>query len=329
MKNISLSFLTTLLVALATVLTFSQCERDNVEPQHRKNMNHAYHQNKNQTQDESQKTQMNICDCLVEKFKAETLSNDEINAITFMLEEEKLARDVYLHLSEMYDYPIFSNIARAESRHMEVTKCLIERYDLENPVGDNGPGIFMNEQLSNLYTTLLDKGGESMTEAFKVGATIEDLDLADLYNWIEGGTIDNEDILAVFGELTRGSRNHLRAFTKVLDQFEESYSPQFLELERYTKILEGEPEHGGEICDREKICKTNQSGGKRQGSGSLANCTGTGQSNGNNNSNCMGNGGSSSCTGHDSPSGETNNNGSNGNHGNGKNGNGPGSGNGN
>ncbi len=48
-----------------------------------------------------------------------TLTDQEIEHITHMREEEKLARDVYLTLYEVYQAPIFVNISESEQRHMD------------------------------------------------------------------------------------------------------------------------------------------------------------------------------------------------------------------
>ena len=48
----------------------------------------------------------------------EDLDEQEISDLTFMREEEKLARDVYLSLFEEWELRIFRQIAKAERTHM-------------------------------------------------------------------------------------------------------------------------------------------------------------------------------------------------------------------
>ena len=55
------------------------------------------------------------------------LTDKEIQQITYMREEEKLARDVYLTLYELYQAPIFENISESEQRHMDALKVLLEK----------------------------------------------------------------------------------------------------------------------------------------------------------------------------------------------------------
>lgn len=56
----------------------------------------------------------------------------------------------------------------------------------------------------------LQKLSSSILEAYKVGATIEDLDIFDLKNSLLKS--DNQDIKLVYDLLSMGSRNHMRTF---------------------------------------------------------------------------------------------------------------------
>ena len=60
-----------------------------------------------------------------------------------MVKEEKLARDVYNKLAEMYhEVQVFANIARGEWQHVDSVMQLIEKYGLEIELG--WPGEFHN-----------------------------------------------------------------------------------------------------------------------------------------------------------------------------------------
>ena len=189
-----------------------------------------------------------VCSCLDANFDAESLSDEEIAALTLMREEEKLARDVYQSLYEKWDVQVFSNIARAEQRHMDAVLCLIERYGLADPVGDNGLGEFQNTALQGLHENLLGQGVESLEAALAVGATIEDLDILDLMQNIEDPEIDNKDVLAVFNNLMKGSRNHLRAFTRTLEKLDITYEVQYISQDDYEAIISTSLERGEGLC---------------------------------------------------------------------------------
>lgn len=175
------------------------------------------------------------------------LSEAETEALLFMREEEKLARDVYLALSAKWNVPVFEFISKSEQRHMDAVGCLLTKYGLTDPVGDNLEGIFVNEDLQTLYGDLMETGLVSLEAAYTVGANIEDLDIKDLMEALED--VDNDDIRAVFENLTKGSRNHLRAFVGHLDNLGVTYEPVYLLPEVYTAIITSTFEKGsGVLC---------------------------------------------------------------------------------
>lgn len=170
------------------------------------------------------------------------LSAVEIDGLLFMREEEKLARDVYLTLYETWNQPIFSNIARSEQTHTEAVRDLITKYNLTDPVTDDAVGVFVNQELQTLYNTLVDQGNQSFVGALQVGATIEDLDIKDLDEQM--ALTDNEDIVLVYEQLQRGSRNHLRSFASQLEKNESSYEPQYISEMEYSEIISSDRETG-------------------------------------------------------------------------------------
>lgn len=172
------------------------------------------------------------------------LTTAERDALLFMREEEKLAHDVYMTLSEQWSLPIFQNIANSEATHTEAIKTLLDRYNLTDPVGNNAIGIFTNGTLQTLYDQLVADGSQSLAAALRVGATIEDLDIVDLQQRVTAS--DNADIALVFNHLTSGSRNHLRAFVRTLEQQTgASYQPQYLDQAAYDAIIANTGASGG------------------------------------------------------------------------------------
>ncbi len=156
------------------------------------------------------------------------LSEAEAEGLSFMREEEKLARDVYLTLYEQWGIRIFQNIAKAEETHMSAVAGLLERYGLPDPAADTAVGVFANPELQALYDQLVEKGSQSLADALRVGALVEEVDIIDLEDYID--QTDNEDLLLVYQNLLKGSYNHLRAFTSTLEkQTGEIYQLQLLE----------------------------------------------------------------------------------------------------
>ncbi len=172
------------------------------------------------------------------------LSDEE--ALLYMREEEKLARDVYTYLEGLYELPVFGNISKSEQQHMDRVLSLLEQYGLEDPASPNY-GEFANEELQELYNTLIGLGEQSIEDALVVGATIEEVDIVDLQAHIDAS--EDDYIRCVFGNLMRASRNHLRAFYRHLEMRDIGYEPQYLDQETFDAIVNGDHEAGGIPCN--------------------------------------------------------------------------------
>lgn len=171
------------------------------------------------------------------------ISQQVKNDLIQLREEEKLARDVYLYLYTQWDQWIFSNIAKSEQQHMDAVKGLLDRYDIDDPVDPDIQGHFEDQVLQDLYDDLIAAGSVSREDALHVGATIEDLDIFDIYEMIDHAT-SIEDVTSVYENLSKGSRNHLRSFVGQLVLFDETYEAQYLEQEEVDEILNSPMETG-------------------------------------------------------------------------------------
>lgn len=172
----------------------------------------------------------------------EPLNSAELNSLSFMREEEKLARDVYITLYNKWGINIFTNISNSEQTHMDAIRMLLNKYSLTDPVGSSAVGVFSNATLQNLYTQLVAQGNVSVLDAYKVGATIEDLDIFDLKNALLNN--DNQDIKLVYDMLAKGSRNHLRSFYKNILNIGGIYTPQYITQAEFDAIINGSMETG-------------------------------------------------------------------------------------
>ena len=167
----------------------------------------------------------------------EELYDAEKSGILFMREEEKLARDVYLYLYEIYPLRPFLNISKSEQAHMDAMLYLIDTLNLVDPVGENPPGVFQNVELQTLYNELIERGSKSREEALRVGALIEEVDIIDIQRELEENAT-NEEVIRVYTNLLRASGNHLKAFAGVLGVYDVAYEPVLLDAERYGQIIE-------------------------------------------------------------------------------------------
>ena len=157
------------------------------------------------------------------------------DGILLMREEEKLARDVYLALYDTWGLRTFMNIAQAEQQHMDSVAYLLDINNIADPAEGSDVGVFKNEEIDKLYTSLVEQGSTSVVEALKVGALIEDLDIADLERLLSETT--DADAIRVYENLLRGSENHMRAFINQLSRYNQSYNPIYISELRYNEIV--------------------------------------------------------------------------------------------
>ena len=166
-----------------------------------------------------------------------SLSDAESSGILFMREEEKLARDVYLYLYELFPLRPFLNISKSEQAHMDAMLYLIDTLNLVDPVGDNPPGVFQNEELQSLYDELIERGSESKEEALRVGALIEEVDIIDIQRELDEHAT-HEEVIRVYTNLIRASGNHLRAFVGVLGVYGVEYEPVLMDSTQFLQVIE-------------------------------------------------------------------------------------------
>jgi hypothetical protein len=178
----------------------------------------------------------------VNALPVEPLTAEEEASLLFMREEEKLARDVYVYLYGTWGDPIFVNIADSEQQHTDAVLGLLEKYNLPDPAAGKAEGEFNNLNLLGLYDLLTAQGEASLIDALIVGAQIEELDISDLNAQLL--FIDNADIIMVYENLLKGSRNHLRAFTSRLIDLGFTYVPVYISQEQYDAIVNSPVEVG-------------------------------------------------------------------------------------
>ncbi len=167
------------------------------------------------------------------------LTEEQKNALVFMYQEEKLARDVYTTLSDKWKRKIFVNIKKSEQKHMDSVKILLERYNIPIPVIEDEIGIFEDEELKPLYGELTEQGLKSEVDALKAGITLEEKDIADLEEKLVNAP---SDITIVFNNLLKGSQNHLKAFTRVLERVEQTTTTQTEQTDQATETATTETE---------------------------------------------------------------------------------------
>ena len=146
----------------------------------------------------------------------EELSDAQKEGLSFIIEEEKVARDVYLTLYTTWENRVFKNIAKAEQKHMDALEKLFSTYEVEAPLTLEDVGIFENAELQKLYDELVERGNTSLLDALEVGVVVEETDIADLERLLEAGV--PSDFEHVYTSLLKGSNKHLDAFNQQISR---------------------------------------------------------------------------------------------------------------
>jgi hypothetical protein len=133
--------------------------------------------------------------------------------LAYIIEEEKLAYDVYTVLGDLWGSRTMSNITNSETSHQAQVATLLGAYGIADPRSTE-VGVFTNPDLQALYDSLIAQGSASEKAAMEVGVLIEEKDIADIDVMISQTT--EPDVIAVLESLLAGSVNHLAAFQRQL-----------------------------------------------------------------------------------------------------------------
>jgi len=160
--------------------------------------------------------QQRITDPNAVALQAMQLTEDQKATIYSVYEEEKVARDVYMTLGDLYpDENTFANIQLSEQIHMDAVRNLCVKYGIDIPTVDEEVGSFELAAMETLYTDFVGQGGASLLAALQVGEAIELMDIKDLTDAQVGMP---KDVKRVLTNLIFGSTNHLEAFQNAIDR---------------------------------------------------------------------------------------------------------------
>ena len=140
-------------------------------------------------------------------------ANATKDQLLYLIEEEKLAHDVYEAMFAIWGARVFGNILQSEASHQSQVLTVMQARNIADPRSSTS-GVFVNKELQALYNELIAKGSKSAIDAYEVGVAIEELDIDDLTKML--ATAKDADVIAMMENLRRGSENHLRAFNNQL-----------------------------------------------------------------------------------------------------------------
>jgi hypothetical protein len=161
----------------------------------------------------SQLSTLDKADTATEETVATPSAPTTEDLLLYLIEEEKLAHDVYVVMFQKYGANVFGNILESETTHQERVLTLLQARNISDPRSTE-LGVFKDQQLQALYNQLIEQGNISVTEAYKVGVAIEEKDIADISAQL--ATATDEDVVSTLEFLRSASENHLRAFNRQL-----------------------------------------------------------------------------------------------------------------
>jgi hypothetical protein len=132
--------------------------------------------------------------------------------LTFIVQEEKLAHDLYVQLASTSGAQQFANIVNSESTHISLVQGLLVSYNIVDPTVGLAEGEFLDQDLQALYDSLLASGSVDRAGAIAAGIAVEEKDIADIEAML--ATDLPSDVASVLERLLSGSQNHLAAFQR-------------------------------------------------------------------------------------------------------------------
>jgi hypothetical protein len=179
--------------------------------------------------------------------------------LVFMREEEKLARDVYITLGTIYPaLTTFDKIDDSEQSHTDTMAKMLKLFRVKDPSTSDDIGVFTGAEYGWYFTDkfayLVGEGSTNGLAALYVGAFIEELDMHDIahcpavilemHDEIEEdgcglAYTDEAELSRTYGRLLDGSKSHLRAYVKAIEQTigEGTYVAQYLTQAEVDEIL--------------------------------------------------------------------------------------------
>jgi hypothetical protein len=132
--------------------------------------------------------------------------------LTFIVQEEKLAHDLYVQLASTSGAQQFANIVNSESTHISLVQGLLVSYNIVDPTVGLAEGEFLDQDLQALYDSLLASGSVDRAGAIAAGIAVEEKDIADIEVMLASEL--PSDVASVLERLLSGSQNHLTAFLR-------------------------------------------------------------------------------------------------------------------
>lgn len=139
-----------------------------------------------------------------------SLTIAEQNDLLYMIEKEKMMRNIYKTMFQEYNVELFQSIYQAKESHLSLLSSKIDKYDVHNPLVYSAENEFENSSLQLVYDDFLAKKLIYEIEALNFVKNMEERHI----NYVETtvSQVDgNDDIVSVYNVILLGSQAHLDA----------------------------------------------------------------------------------------------------------------------
>jgi hypothetical protein len=167
---------------------------------------------------------------------ATSLSDDDRRTLLHVSEQEKLARDLYVTLSETWRLDVFHTTSGSEDIHADALRTLLGRYKLPDPALGLGRGEFSRSDLAERYDDLIARARFSPVEALKAAASVEELEIDDMSTRL--ARVQATEIQNVLESVVSSDKHHLRSLVVALRKLGHTYIPTRLPADQYDLILD-------------------------------------------------------------------------------------------
>jgi len=146
--------------------------------------------------------------------------------VTWMYDQEKLARDLANKFLSRWGDPEFLTTAAAEQRHMDELLAVMNLYGLDPLIQTDTDGEFGDERHSDAFSSLMSRGWQSQRDAYIAAAYLEEWDIQEFTASIADS--GETRLTEVYSWLLAGAREQLRFLVSRVLGHGSSYEAQIL-----------------------------------------------------------------------------------------------------
>ncbi len=163
------------------------------------------------------------------------LAEEELPSLRYILEQEKMKRDLAARAFLRWDNDLFDEVSAAEHSHVSAIRALATSRQADISSYKNDLGVFANQNIAGVYKSLEASLRASEMEALAALAEAEENSIADLKRYLE--KIDNRQLKQTYEMLAKASRNHLRLLVTEIMRGEGAYETKVLSKEEFGRVM--------------------------------------------------------------------------------------------